>query len=162
MALKVLFIGGTGTISSACSQLAVERGIDLTLLNRGQTARPIPEGAHVLQGDIRDHASVEQIIGSQTFDAVVDWVAFTPRHVEADIAFFRGRTGQYVFISSASAYHKPIRSLPVTESTPLHNPFWDYSRAKIACEERLVQAYREDGFPVTIAVSYTHLTLPTN
>jgi nucleoside-diphosphate-sugar epimerase len=148
--MKVLFIGGTGVISSACSQLAVNRGIDLYLLNRGQTERAIPEGARILRGDIRDRASVKRALGDATFDAVVDWVAFTPEHVEADIELFRDRTGQYVFISTASAYQKPLSSLPITESTPLHNPFWAYSRAKIACEERLMRAYSEDGFPITL------------
>ena len=148
--MKALFIGGTGVISSACSRLAVSRGIDLYLLNRGQTERPIPEGAHVLRGDMRDRASVEGALGDATFDAIVDWVAFTPEHVEADIELFRGRTGQYVFISTASAYQKPVSSLPITESTPLHNPFWAYSRAKAACEERLMRAYRDEGLPVTV------------
>jgi nucleoside-diphosphate-sugar epimerase len=148
--MKVLFIGGTGTISSACSQLAVERGIDLTLFNRGETDRPIPAEARVLHGDIRDHASVTRALGDATFDAVVDWIAFTPDQVESDIELFRGRTGQYVFISSASAYQKPVARLPITESTPLHNPYWAYSRNKIACEERLMRAYREEGFPITI------------
>ena len=149
--MKVLFIGGTGTISSACSQLAVERGLDLYLLNRGLTSRhPIPSGATVLIGDIRDPASVKAAISTMTFDVVVDWVAYTPDHVETDIALFRERAGQYIFISTASAYHKPVRSLPITESTPLHNPFWQYSREKIACEERLLHAYRDVGFPVTI------------
>ena len=148
--MKVLFIGGTGVISSACSRLAVRRGMGLYLLNRGQTERPIPEGAHVLHGDARDRASVERALGAAAFDAVVDWIVFTPEQLEADIALFRGRTGQYVFISSASAYQKPISHLPITESTPLYNPFWAYSRNKIACEERLVRAYREDGFPITI------------
>jgi nucleoside-diphosphate-sugar epimerase len=148
--MKVLFIGGTGVISSACSQLAVERGIDLVLFNRGRTARPVPEGARTLVGDIRDRASVARALGDLTFDAVVNWLNFTPEQVEADIETFRGRTGQYIFISSASAYQKPLSSLPITESTPLHNPFWAYSRAKIACEERLVQAYRQEQFPVTI------------
>jgi nucleoside-diphosphate-sugar epimerase len=148
--MKVLFIGGTGTISSACSQLAIERGVDLTLFNRGETERPIPAEAHVLHGDIRDHTSVERALGDATFDAVVDWIAFTPDQVESDIELFRGRTGQYVFISSASAYQKPVARLPITESTPLHNPYWAYSRNKIACEERLMRAYREEGFPITI------------
>ena len=148
--MKVLFIGGTGVISSACSGLAVRRGIDLYLLNRGQTARPVPEGVRVLRGDIRNPASVERALGDIAFDAVVDWVAFTPEHVGADIELFRGRTGQYIFISSASAYQKPLSSLPITESTPLHNPFWAYSQAKIACEERLMRAYREEDFPITL------------
>jgi len=148
--MKVLFIGGTGVISSACSRLAVDRGIDLVLLNRGQSTRPIPEGARVLQGDIRDTDSVERVLGDATFDTVVNWVNFTPDQVDADIELFRGRVGQYIFISSASAYQKPLSGLPITESTPLHNPFWAYSRAKAAGEERLLLAYREDGFPITI------------
>jgi nucleoside-diphosphate-sugar epimerase len=149
--MKVLFIGGTGTISSACSQLAVERGIDLYLLNRGRTnERPVPAGATVLTGDVRAPAAVEAALGALTFDVVVDWVAYTPAHVETDIALFRERTRQYIFISTASAYHKPVHSLPITESTPLHNPFWRYSQDKMACEERLLRAYRDQGFPLTI------------
>lgn len=146
----VLFIGGTGIISSACSRLAIERGLDLYLLNRGTSTRPVPEGATVLRGDIRDPASVRAALGNRQFDAVVDWVAFTPEHIETDIELFRNRTGQFVFISSASAYQTPPTCLPITESTLLLNPFWAYSRAKIACEERLVRAYREESFPITI------------
>ena len=148
--MKVLFIGGTGVISSACSRLAVERGMELYLFNRGRTTRPIPEGAHVLRGDFRDIEAVRHVLGDHAFDAVVDWIALTPDHVEADIALFRERTAQYIFISSASAYQKPLVSLPITESTPLDNPYWEYSRAKIACEDRLVRAYREESFPITI------------
>ena len=163
--MKVLFIGGTGVISSACAQLAVERGMELYLLNRGQTSRPIPEGAHVLRGDIRDRESVLAALGDAAFDVVVDWIAFTPEHVKADIDLFRGRTGQYIFISSASAYQTPPAHLPVTESTPLDNPFWDYSRAKIACEERLVRAYRDEQFPITIvrpSHTYDRTLLPVH
>ncbi len=148
--MKVLFIGGTGIISSACSQLAVERGIDLYLLNRGQTSRPVPENVHILQGDIRDRASVNQALGDSMFDVVVNWIAFTPDHIETDLLLFRHRTQQYIFISSASVYQTPPLNLPVTESTPLDNPYWAYSRAKIACEARLIQAYREEKFPITI------------
>jgi nucleoside-diphosphate-sugar epimerase len=148
--MRVLFIGGTGTISSACSQLAVDRGLELYLLNRGHSDRPMPAGAEVLYGDIRDRASADQALGNRTFDVVVDWIAYTPDQVEADIERFRDRTGQYVFISSASAYQKPLASLPITESTVLHNPYWQYSRDKAACEARLLRAYREHGFPVTI------------
>ena len=150
-ALKVLFVGGSGIISSACSQLAVERGVDLYLLNRGSTSsRPLPDGATVLRGDIRDGEATKTALGDLTFDAVVDWVAFTPEHAQADVDLFRGRTGQYVFISSASAYQTPPERVPVTESTPLRNPFWQYSRDKIACEDLLIGAYRESGFPATI------------
>jgi nucleoside-diphosphate-sugar epimerase len=149
--MKVLFIGGTGIISSACSQLAIERGIDLYLLNRGKTThRPIPHGAKVLNGDIRDPQSARAALDGHTFDVVVDWVAFTPEHVQVDLELFKGRTGQYIFISSASAYQTPPAHLPATESTLLDNPFWLYSRNKIACEELLVKAYREEKFPMTI------------
>jgi nucleoside-diphosphate-sugar epimerase len=149
--LRVLFMGGSGVISSACSDLAVQRGIELFVLNRGRSeGRPLPAAVTVLRGDIRDPASVAAAVGSREFDAVVDWVAFTPEHVRADMALFGGRTGQYVFISSASAYQTPPARLPVLESTPLRNPFWAYSRDKIACEDVLVTAYRSEGFPVTI------------
>ena len=149
--MKVLFIGGTGIISSASSQLAIDRGIELYLLNRGQTStRPVPEGARVLIGDIRKPETVREALGDLTFDAVVNWITFTPEQVEVDLELFRGRTAQYIFISSASAYHKPVLSLPITESTPLHNPWWQYSRDKATCERRLMQAYRDDGFPTTI------------
>ncbi|NMB68097.1 MAG: SDR family oxidoreductase [Chloroflexi bacterium] len=148
--MKVLFIGGTGIISSACSRLALERGIDLYLLNRGQSARPIPPGAKVLLGDIHDPASARAALGGHRFDAVVNWIVFTPDQLDIDFDLFRGRTGQYVFISSASAYQTPPVALPVTEATLLDNPYWEYSRNKIACEERLVRAYREEKFPITI------------
>ncbi|HEY2278479.1 MAG TPA: NAD-dependent epimerase/dehydratase family protein [Streptosporangiaceae bacterium] len=149
--LKVLFIGGSGIISSASSRLAVERGIDLYVLNRGTTQlRPLPPEATVLHADVHDPASVRAALGDLEFDAVVDWVAFTPEHVRSDIELFRGRTGQYVFISSASAYQTPSSRVPVTESTPLRNPYWQYSRDKIACESLLIEAYREENFPATI------------
>jgi nucleoside-diphosphate-sugar epimerase len=149
--LRVLFIGGTGVISSACSRVAVEHGIDLFVLNRGRsTHRPLPPGVTTLRGDVREPRSVRQEIKDLHFDSVVDWVAFTPDQVRTDIELFGGRTGQYVFISSASAYQTPPARVPVTESTPLRNPFWAYSRGKIACEDLLVAAYREQGFPATI------------
>ena len=149
--LRVLFIGGSGIISTACSRLAVSRGVDLTFLNRGATQlRPVPSEVTVIQGDIRDPASADAALGDREFDAVVNWVAFTPEHVQADIDRFTGRTGQYVFISSASAYQSPPARVPVVESTPLRNPYWQYSRDKIACEDLLVAAYRESGFPMTI------------
>jgi nucleoside-diphosphate-sugar epimerase len=148
---RVLFIGGSGVISSACSRVAVDSGIELFVLNRGRsTARPLPPGVNVLRADIREPGSVRDILDDREFDAVVDWVAFTPGHVRTDIDLFRGRTGQYVFISSASAYQTPPSRMPVTESTPLRNPYWQYSRDKIACEDLLVAAYREEGFPATI------------
>lgn len=151
MALRVLFLGGPGIISSACAQLAVERGLGLTVVNRGVSdTRPLPDGAELLHADVRDPAALQGVLGDREFDAVVDWVAYTPEQVAADVAFFTGRTGQYLFISSASAYQTPPERLPVTESTPLRNPYWEYSRNKIACEDLLVRAYREDAFPVTI------------
>ncbi|VTR75980.1 SDR family oxidoreductase [Cellulomonas hominis] len=151
MSLRVLFIGGTGVISSASTRLAVERGLDVTVLNRGSSStRPLPDGAELVQADVRDPGSVRAALGDREFDAVVDWVAFTPEHVATDVDLFTGRTGQYVFISSASAYQTPPERLPVTESTPLRNPHWQYSRDKIACEDLLVRAYRDSGFPATV------------
>ena len=148
---SVLFIGGTGVISAAAAERAVAVGHQLTILNRGsQTLRPAPDGAELLKADIRDTASVRAALGSRTFDVVVNFVGFTADQVATDIGLFAGRTEQYVFISSASAYQKPPERLPVLESTPLRNPFWQYSRDKIACEDLLVRAYRQDGFPVTI------------
>jgi len=150
-ALRVLFIGGSGIISSACSALAVERGIDLYLLNRGATRlRPVPDHVTVLQADVRNAESVADALGGRDFDVVVNWVAFTVDDVETDLERFRERIGQYIFISSASAYQTPPARIPITESTPLHNPYWQYSRDKIACEDRLIAVYRNEGFPATI------------
>lgn len=148
--MRVLFIGGTGIISSACSELAIERGIELYLLCRGRSPRPLPKGAKVLSGDIRDASSARSALGNLQFDAVADFISFVPEHIQADIELFSGRTKQFLFISSASAYKKPVDNWPLTESTPLHNPHWQYSRNKIACEELLIKAYREQGFPATI------------
>ena len=165
-ALRVLFIGGTGIISSACCRLAVQRGIDVYALNRGSTQLcPLPGEVTVLHGDVRDPEAVSKALGEREFDVVVDCVAFTPDHVEADLDRFRGRVGQYVFISSASAYQAPPARMPVTESTPLRNPYWQYSRNKIACEDRLVAAYREEGFPATIvrpSHTYDETAVPFN
>jgi nucleoside-diphosphate-sugar epimerase len=147
--MKVLFIGGTGNISLSCTQLAAERGVDLYLLNRGRTGAEVPAGVKVISGDVRG-TEIAKALEGQTFDAVVDFIGFEPGDVERDIALFRGRTGQYIFISSISVYQKPPTSYVVTESTPLSNPFWEYARLKIACEERLMREYRENGFPVTI------------
>ena len=147
--MKVLFLGGTGFISTSVSRLALAKGIDLFLLNRGQRAA-VPAGAHHLSADLQNDAQARAALGDHHFDVVVDWIAYTPEHIERDLALFRGRTQQYIFISSASAYQKPPTHYVITESTPLYNPFWDYSRNKIACEERLLKAYREEGFPATI------------
>lgn len=148
--LRVLFVGGSGIISSASTALALERGLEVTLLNRGSGTRVVPDGVEQVVADVRDPASVRAALGDREFDAVVDWVAFTPDHVRTDLELFAGRTGQYVFISSASAYQTPPSRLPVRESTPLRNPFWAYSRDKIACEDLLTEAYRERGLPVTV------------
>jgi nucleoside-diphosphate-sugar epimerase len=129
--------------------LAAERGIELTLLRRGQHTTDLPENVRTITADVRDETAVAEALGSQTFDAVADWTAFTPADVEREIRLFRGRTKQFIFISSASAYQKPVGHYLITESTPLANPYWQYSRDKIACEERLMKAYREEGFPIT-------------
>src|SRR4051812_27392769 len=151
MAMRALFIGGTGIISTEAARRAVAEGVELTLLNRGQSStRPVPDGARVLHADVRDPESVRSAVGDLEFDAVVEFMAFTPEHVQADLDLFTGRTGQYVFISSASAYQTPPTHLPVVESTPLRNPFWEYSRNKIACEDLLVRTYRDTGLPMTI------------
>jgi nucleoside-diphosphate-sugar epimerase len=148
---KVLFIGGSGLISSACARFAVDAGMDLTFLNRAQTSlRDIPAEVHMLQGDIRDPSTLKRVIEDASFDVVVDFIAFLPEQVQHDIDCLAGRIGQYIFISSASAYAKPVPHLPITESTPLRNPFWQYSRDKIACEDLLVSAFRDSGFPATI------------
>jgi nucleoside-diphosphate-sugar epimerase len=148
--MKVLFVGGTGNISAASSSLAAERGMDLTLLRRGVRPAGSAEHLRTIHADAADEAAVKNALGNQSFDAVVDWIAFTPADVERDLRLFRARTAQFVFISSASAYQRPVGHYLITESTPLANPFWQYSRDKIACEERLLKAYREEGFPVTI------------
>ena len=163
--MKILFIGGTGTISSACTALALERGFDLTLLNRGH--QPARSGARQIIADISDAAATAAVLGQESWDAVVDYIAFTPAEIEQRIALFRGRTAQFVFISSASAYQKPAAHFPITESTPLVNPFWDYSRNKIACEERLLRALQVENFPATIIrPSWTYderrITVPVN
>jgi nucleoside-diphosphate-sugar epimerase len=149
LALKALFIGGTGLISAAVSRMAIAQGVDLHLLNRGSRIAHLP-GSHGLTADIRRPEEVRAALGDSEFDVVVDWIAYTPDDIERDIALFRGRVGQYVFISSASAYQKPPADYLITESTPLCNPYWEYSRGKIACEERLTRAFHDDGFPATI------------
>jgi nucleoside-diphosphate-sugar epimerase len=147
--MNVLFIGGTGIISSACSRLAVQSGVSLTLLTRGQNATKIA-GAETINGEINDVSAVARALRGRRFDTIVNWIAFTPADIERDLELFRGLTRQYIFISSASAYQKPSTHYLITESTPLANPHWDYSRGKIACEQRLLKAYREEGFPITI------------
>jgi nucleoside-diphosphate-sugar epimerase len=160
--MKILFIGGTGIISTACTALAAERGLDLTLLTRGKHAGSIPRGVRILTEDINS-PSLPAKLANEHFDVVVDWIAFTPADIERDISLFRGRTRQFIFISSASAYQKPALDYLITESTPLANPHWDYSRNKIACEELLMKAYRDEGFPITIvrpSLTYGETLIP--
>ena len=163
-AKRVLYIGGTGTISSASVRRSLALGHDVTVLNRGSARRPLPEGVRELVADVRDAAAVRRAIGDAQFDTVAEFLAFTPEHVQADLDHFGEQCGQYVFISSASAYQKPPQRLPITESTPLRNPFWQYSRDKIACEDLLVAAYRERGIPITIvrpSHTYDERMIPT-
>jgi nucleoside-diphosphate-sugar epimerase len=147
--MKILFVGGTGFISTAVSRMAVAKGWDLYLLNRGHR-HANPPGCKSLVADIGRAEQVRAAMGETHFDVIVDWVAYTAQDIERDLALFRGRTKQFIFISSASAYQKPPAHYVITESTPLHNPYWEYSRNKIACEERLIRAFREENFPVTI------------
>ena len=161
--MKILFIGGTGIISTACTALAARRGMELTLLTRGQKLpSELPPGVKTIIADVNDPA-LAQKLGGQSFDAVVDWIGYTPADIERDLRLFRGRTRQFVFISSTSAYQKPPTHYLLTESTPLANPFWEYARNKIACEERLMKAYRDEGFPVTIvrpSLTYGETSIP--
>jgi len=147
--MRVLFIGGTGLISTAVSNMAVERGFELTLLNRGSHPALVT-GARTLTTDVHRADDVLAALGGAEFDVVVDWIAYTSADIQRDIELFRGRTRQFVFISSASVYEKPPATYLITESTPLKNPYWQYSQAKIACEERLTRAYRDEGFPAMI------------
>jgi len=146
--MKILFIGGTGRISMSVTNLCVSLGHQVFLLNRGQ--RQIPEGAVHLQGDINDEAHVSALLKGHHFDAVANFINYAPEEIQRDIRLFSGITNQYIFISTASAYQKPLSHYKITESTPLANPFWEYSRKKIACEELLMAEYREKGFPLTI------------
>lgn len=160
--MKALFIGGTGIISTQISRLLVAQGWNLTLLNRGNRATSVP-GAHQLIGDINDEAAVARLIENEAYDVVADFICFTPEQIERDIRLFTGKTRQFIFISSASAYQKPLATPYITESTPLYNPYWEYSRNKIAIEDRLMKEYRENGFPITIvrpSHTYNRRSLP--
>jgi len=147
--MKVLFIGGTGNISSSVSRLAVSKGIELYHLNRGISKNDI-KSVKTITGDIYNISSLPKELFKHKWDAVVNWVVFNQEDIERDLSIFKGKTNQYIFISSASAYQKPLSYPIVTESTPLYNPFWEYSRNKIKCEDRLLKAYREENFPFTI------------
>jgi nucleoside-diphosphate-sugar epimerase len=172
--VKILFIGGTGNISSVVSKLVVANGHELHLVNRGRSRpRPVPDGVRVIEADVHSGHVPEALRGA-SYDVVVDWIAFTTKDIDRNLAWFGGgeepasgpqaEVGQFVFISSASAYQKPPAHPLITESTPLANPYWEYSRNKIACEERLMQAYRTRGFPFTVVrPSHTYDTIcPTS
>ena len=148
--MKILFIGGTGVISTACSELCIEKGFDLYLLNRNLSFRKSPKDAKHLFADIRDTNAVTTILAKEKFDVVVDWIAYNEEDVKNDFNLFKDRTAQFIFISSASAYNKPPLTSPITEEIPLHNPFWAYSRGKIESENYLMKRFTEKDFPVTI------------
>ena len=150
--MKVIFIGGSGTISSASTNLAIEKGIELFHLNRGKTSsiRPVPAEVKQLISDVRNVDQTSKVLENSTFDAVVDWISFIPEQLENNLKLFEGKAKQYVFISSASAYQTPPEKLPVTERTPLENPYWEYSRNKIACEDFLRKHAEKYGMKFTI------------
>lgn len=150
-ALKALFLGGAGMIGSACAREAVERGVDVTVVTRGEPTKwTVPAGARHLRGDVRDVESLRDLLGGEEFDTVVNWVGFKPEHLAGDVDLFAGRIGQYVFISTASVYTRPVPQLPITESSPRRNDAWPYPKEKLECEEFLERAYRERYFPVTV------------
>ena len=155
--MRILFIGGTGTISTAISKLLISQGHDLFLLNRGQRNEMLPAGARCLIADVNDEAKVAGLINDLDFDCVTDFIAYVPEHLQRDYRLFKDKTKQFIFISSTSVYQKPLSDYRVSEGTPLANPLWQYSRDKIACEDYLMKRYREEGFPVTIVrPSYTY------
>ena len=148
--MRILIIGGTGTISSAITRQLAASGQDLWLLNRGTRKQEVPAGVKQIVADISNEEEVMRLLGDMQFDAVCEFIGFVPEQVERDIRLFKGRTRQYVYISSASAYNKPASNHVINEGTTLANPYWEYSRNKIACEELLMREYRENAFPVTI------------
>ena len=159
--MRVLFIGGSGNISSICSKVAAAAGFELILLNRGESTKlRDPEKYWAIRADIGNVEQTAKALKGLDFDAVVDWIAYDRADVERDLGLFRGHIGQYIFISTASAYQRPLSHPVITESTPLRNVYWEYSRKKIACETRLMEAYREEAFPVTIVrPSHTYNTI---
>ncbi|TFE23757.1 SDR family oxidoreductase [Cohnella luojiensis] len=161
--MKALFIGGTGTISSAITKQLLEQGCELYLLNRGTRNDNLPTGVNLIQADINDEDQVAKLIANLEFDVVADFIAFVPAQLERDYRLFNGKTKQFMFISSASAYQTPLSDYRITEGTPLSNPYWEYSRNKIACEDYLIKQYRENGFPITIvrpSHTYDERTIP--
>jgi len=162
--MRVLFIGGSGNISTACSRLAAQRGFDLVHFNRGQRRVELPAGVRTVRGDVDDRRAMALALAGQAFDVVVDWIAFDPAQAAADVEMFAGQVKQYVFISTATVYQKPPRHYVVTEDTPLGNPFWEYSQKKIAAEQLLLEAHRRHGFPLTIvrpSFTYGDTWIPT-
>jgi len=149
--MKVLFIGGTGTISSAIvRRLSKDESFEVWLINRGNRKDTVPANVHQVICDINDEEAVLKAVGNMHFDAVCEFIGFTVSQVERDFRLFNGKTNQYIYISSASAYNKPAANFVITEGTALANPHWEYSRNKIACEDYLMERYRKDSFPVTI------------
>lgn len=148
--MKILFIGGTGTISTEITKKLVEMGEEVYLLNRGNHNDELPEGVRYLIADVNDEEKVSELIKDLSFDAVCDFIGFVPEQLMRDYRLFKGKTKQFMYISSASAYHKPVKDYVITEGTSLENPYWQYSRNKIACEEYLMKISREEGFPITI------------
>jgi nucleoside-diphosphate-sugar epimerase len=156
--MKVLFIGGTGNISTQVSRQVIAKGFDLYRLNRGRRVAD-PADERQLTVDMNNVEEVRRVLGNLEFDVVVNWIAFAPEDIERDLELFSGRTKQYIFISSASVYEKPPSHHLISEATRLSNPYWDYARQKIACEERLMQAWQASGFPATIvrpSFTYDH------
>lgn len=161
--MRALFIGGTGTISTAISEKLLSEGHELWLINRGNNNDRLPKGANTIIADINEEALIAEKIADMNFDVVADFIAFVPNQLERDYRLFKGKTKQFIFISSASAYQKPLSHYEITESTPLANPYWEYSRNKIKCEEYLMKLYREEGFPITIvrpSHTYSERSIP--
>ncbi len=150
MSMKALFIGGTGTISMAITKRLLVMGWELFLLNRGSRSEELSSEVNLLNVDVNDEDSVSEKIRGLKFDVVCDFIGFVPEQLERDFRLFQGKTKQFMYISSASAYQKPLGDYRISEGTPLSNPYWEYSRNKIACEDFLMKMYREKGFPVTI------------
>ena len=162
--MKILFVGGSGNISTACSRLAAARGIDLVHFNRGLRRVDLPPSIRTIHGDLHDRRAMAQALAGEAFDVVVNWMVFDPAQAAADVDMFADRVKQYVFISTATVYQKPPRHYIVTEETPLANPFWEYSQKKIAAEQFLMEAHRRHGFPVTIvrpSFTYGDTWIPT-
>lgn len=163
--MKVLFVGGTGIISTEVSRLALKKGIELVLLNRGKHSQNVPDEAEILIADIDDEADVRQKLSGRHFDAVVDFIVFRPEQAERDIRIFSGICDQYVLISSACIYQKPVALFPITEGSQIENTRWDYADDKIKCEAVLTKAYHQEQFPMTIvrpSHTYSDALLPVS